>query len=112
MFASLILDRDPMNLADLPRALINWTQIVGVIAAIALLIHGLVGVLAHRRVYRATRTQSGFAKYLVLVRSLALIYFMLLAGMSVLSWLGMPFTTQFLPSGDAARSGSAIICSR
>src|SRR4051812_3708685 len=99
MFASLILDRDPMSLADLPRALINWIQIVGVIAAIALLIHGLVGVLAHRKVYGARERQSGFAKYVVLVRSLALIYFMLLAGISLLSWLGMPFTNQFLPSG-------------
>jgi ABC-type transport system involved in multi-copper enzyme maturation permease subunit len=45
MFASLVLEREPLRWADLPGALITWVQDAGMVAALALFIWAIVTIL-------------------------------------------------------------------
>ena len=96
MFASLILERDPLSLAEVPMALLGWVQVVGLIAAVGLLVHGLVRIFLQSPGYRILEKRSP----LYFFTWLFFVYFVLMAVGGVMTLLGVTFLERVLPSGN------------
>src|SRR5262245_28499090 len=96
MLFSMILDRPPMQMADLPRALMTWVQTVGGIAALA----GLIVVLASRRQRDKNRINvTPLALAAFAVSWLGYAAAMLLAAAN---WLGEGALAEWLPTSRPA----------
>src|SRR5262245_32108846 len=98
MFAALILEREPMNLADVPLGLLRWVQITGVVAAIGLVVHGVAGYVRRVAGHDSNVKKRSSLAFVGLARALYLAYLAVMLVSALLASMGAVFMVQLVPS--------------
>lgn len=97
-FAALVLEREPMRWEEMPAALQDWAQTVGIVAALGLLIWSISWVVQNRQRGLWPKTQTGWA-FLTLVGLSAGCFILL--GLTLLGrQINIRALAQLAPSGN------------
>src|SRR5688572_10348183 len=100
LFSTLLLDREPMQWADFPRALMSWVQNAGALAALATLIWFIATLASSRLEKRRINVPS--IVLVVLIASWLGVF--LVGSLFVVNWLGDDSLRHLLPTrgGDVS----------
>lgn len=94
LFSTLLLDREPMQWADFPRALMSWVQNAGALASLATLIW-FIANLASSRLEKRRINVPGIV---LAVLALSWLGVFLVGGLFVVNWLGDDALHHLLPT--------------
>ncbi|MFO0968421.1 MAG: hypothetical protein U0793_22935 [Gemmataceae bacterium] len=105
LFASLVIEREPMQWSELPMALRSWAQVVGTLAAACLLIWLIAYVIQNHRRGLLPRDTTGWAflTFVALAAGLFLFVGLTLLGRAI----NIRVLAQMAPTGNARQPSAA-----
>lgn len=107
LFATLILEREPMQLADLPQAVMNWLQSAGALASLGLFLFFLIkgrGRFAEMFRSEGRKTEARAASLGTLLTVLSWFGFAVLGVMFAASWIGIGSVANALPGSGGVQA--------